>query len=225
MSAQAFLRETSEFFEALAEAGHLLTWNSHKLTKQSNTVSRVTFASESPDRSPVCGAEASFSDYLRNLRHRQFSAVLNDGSLIQLSCTFDRSDIIAHRFGYLPCPISFDLAELNNDCDEFTELEDFLLLLSDEELTDRLKIRPVLRFEYDPKHLDDNHPASHLHIGKSHCRIPVSAPVSFGHFVRFLFRNFYPTIFQSTNLWGDGPPNPLTRTLVREEHREMHVAM
>lgn len=224
MSAGAFLRSVGEICDKLAEGGHLLTWQSHKVVPLGNNYSRVTFASESPEYSPVGNDEVTYDEYTGILRNRQFSVLLGDGSAIQLSCTFKNGSVVANRYCYVPCPVAFDIEELQGEYGEFRELEDFLGSLDDQEFRYRLRTRPILRFEYDPDNEGDLHPASHLHMGKSCCRIAVSAPLTVEHFMRFVFKNFYPEVCSQTGLWAGDPPISLPRTL-DASHREMHVSM
>lgn len=60
-----------------------------------------------------------------------------------------------------------------------------------------------MRFDYDPGASRDRHAASHLHIQASDCRIPLERPLGFSTFVRFIFRNFYKTEWESTDIWED----------------------
>jgi hypothetical protein len=47
----------------------------------------------------------------------------------------------------------------------------------------------------DPELQTETHPASHLHLLDEVCRWPVFGPICVGHFIRFIFRHFYPKIW------------------------------
>ena len=115
-----------------------------------------------------------------------------DGALVQLMYTFDRSDreITSHRLAFLPAPNFINY-------DEDPEAYEHLYYGNSEfhDLISRNIIKTPIRFDFnseDKKHIDIQHPKSHLHIGEYEgCRIPVVEPVSPSIFINFLIRNFY----------------------------------
>ena len=128
----------------------------------------------------------SLSDYTNVIRSRNYLVLLKDGAALQISFTFKRTTVIKHRLCFYPCPI-----QLQSDEYEGITLIDFIELLNETELRERLVMNPPLRFDYDVEKSDEFHPNSHLHITKTHCRIPLFAPLNVGHFIRFIFKNFY----------------------------------
>lgn len=161
--------------EVSAEGGtqHVISW------------SKSTRLSES------FGQFATIDEYVRQLQARDFHAVLLDGSFLQFSYTFVRDDLRAHRLCYYPCPIDIVDLELGE-----ISIVEWIEGLSATELRERLRLRTPVRFDFAPHQATDGHPASHFTISRDTCRIEVGAPVSLGHFVRFVFENFYPDLWQ-----------------------------
>lgn len=131
---------------------------------------------------------STFDEYLETLQRRWYSVILFDGAMLQLSYTFSGNDIKKHRLCFYPCPIRFTSREL----EDFT-IEQLLEILDGSDLKGRIRLEGPLRFDFDLDAGKKDHPASHLTISRTSCRVPVSAPLSVGHFVRFLFSHFYPT--------------------------------
>ncbi len=51
-------------------------------------------------------------EYLEFLKTRRYSALLFDGSILQISLDIERDKLIRHRYSYYPCPIEFKKGEL-----------------------------------------------------------------------------------------------------------------
>ena len=47
----------------------------------------------------------SIDEYVAWLESGEYSAILFDGSMLQISFEFQSKDLIAHRLAYYPCPI------------------------------------------------------------------------------------------------------------------------
>src|SRR5579864_5017938 len=47
----------------------------------------------------------SLQEYRHFLGHREYTALLSDGALLQVSYSFDHEDVVAHRLCYYPCPL------------------------------------------------------------------------------------------------------------------------
>jgi hypothetical protein len=141
--------------------------------------------------SSLFGEVTSLDEYLETLRQRWYSVLLFDGSILQFSYTFFGQHLTKHRLCFLPCPIKFKPMELMH-----FSIEELLEVLEGQEFKDRLRLEGALRFDYDKEAGCVEHPPSHLTISRVSCRIPVSAPLSVGHFVRFLFQHFYPQLWQ-----------------------------
>jgi hypothetical protein len=130
---------------------------------------------------------SALDEYLATLRNRWYTAILFDGAMLQVSYTFTGDSLKKHRLSFYPCPIHFTSSE----CEQYT-IQELIELLDGNEFRDRIRLEGPLRFDFDLDAGTNDHPASHLTISRTSCRIPISAPLSLGHFVRFLFRHFYP---------------------------------
>ncbi|MFB9954981.1 DUF2290 domain-containing protein [Cellulomonas denverensis] len=124
--------------------------------------------------------------YLAWIRSGSYSAVLFDGSLIQV--TYDvsvKGEVVGHRLAYMPCPYDVDPALFAQE-----SLQDAIELYYGS--TDIL-LRSQLRFDFDPRASAPGHPAAHLTFNNPQCRIPCVAPVHVLRFLDFVFRHSYPT--------------------------------
>ena len=149
----------------------------HRITWPNNTsVPPCLFRIKSP----------TVSEYRGWVDSQGYSAILLDGSIIQISYDFDDSALVGHRLLYFPCPFDLELEYL----DTFTLSE--LIDVYFGEGTEWVRLRSPVRFDYDPTALSEHHPASHMTFQWSHARIPVKSPLSLGHFIQFVFQNFYP---------------------------------
>jgi len=136
---------------------------------------------------------STLNEYLLTLRNRWYTTILSDGALLQLSYTFQGNTLVKHRLSFHPCPIIFEPEELQ----ELT-LQELLEVLEGTEFRDRLRLEGAVRFDYDLAAGTKQHPPVHLTVSRSSSRIPVFAPLSVGHFIRFVFLHFYPKLWQKS---------------------------
>lgn len=134
---------------------------------------------------------STWDEYLQTIRKRWYSVVLWDGAFLQCSYTFRGNDLVKHRLCYFPCPIQFSELEASR-----LTIEEMMGLLEDKEIRERLRLEGPLRFDYSQDAASDSHPPVHLTISRMTCRVPVSYPLSVGHFARFIFSHFYPEQFE-----------------------------
>lgn len=132
-------------------------------------------------------------DYRNWLWCSDYSAILFDGSLIQISYEVVAGSLAAHRLAYIPCPFEFDRRLLREE-----PLLDVFDLYAAGSTSD-VVLRSLVRFDFDPVNATPGHPASHLSINATECRIACVAPLRLGQFLDFILRHFYPT------LWGLHP--------------------
>ena len=166
--------------------------------------------------------EIDYSAYYSMLENRDYSILLKDGGIIQISLDYLGSKLNGHRYAFIPCPIYFDEADLNL-LDEGIPFIEFIDELQHKELASRFRIRPSFRFEYDPNSTQDDHPFSHVHLGKSSSRIPVSRPIRVEQFFRFVFKNFYPSEFMQYSKLNELSSQVLPETITAEERSELHI--
>jgi hypothetical protein len=83
----------------------------------------------------------------------------------------------------------------------------------------------VVRFDYDPDNAAPGHPAVHMTINATHCRIACAAPMRVGQFADFIFRHFYPEIWELHPYFSRLPRSDFgERTVTQEEAERVHVA-
>ncbi len=132
------------------------------------------------------------------LEQNSYLAILWDGSLIRASYAFRRNRLVGHSLWYWPYPLDVP----REDIEQETPLD--ALDLYEASWRERARYRTPMRFDYAPDAAGEDHPASHLHFQVDDCRLAVERPVSFGSFVRFIFRNFYAANWRANaDIWAD----------------------
>lgn len=222
MSATSFARDLDEFCAECLSQGIALNISSHVTHPLGGNQFLVKW-SPSSKRDFRRQNDLDLKEYLDCLRCNDFSMLLYDGGIIQVSVKFDSNTIKESRFYYIPCPVKFEKSELEID-KEIYPLEDFIDELPLKELRDRLCIRAPFRFELDPANASDAHPMSHVHIGPSSSRIPVALSMCWNSFSRFIFRNFYPNEFSIIGGLISHPSPYRVRTISDVEAYELHMS-
>lgn len=146
-----------------------------------------------------------------------FSAQLFDGALLQMTFDYRNDELIGHRLAYIPSP--YELRSIWADGDS---IYDVLDLVTDGRADDVL-LRGSLRFDYDPGAAAPMHSASHLTLLSVNARIPAVGPLSLGHFVRFIFKHFYPEEWRDNAFLRSWGLDYGTRTISQNDTYEMHV--
>jgi hypothetical protein len=183
------------------------------------SVKRVTWLSPVTASGPATDfGFASIGEYTQQLLTNAYTVVLFDGSILQVSIDIKHNKIIGHRFSFFPCP--FDLQP--DDLVELPILD--VISLYEESGRDRLRLRSPLRFEFDPNNTTENHPICHVHLLWAHCRCSVVAPLSLGHFIKFIFSNFYPRIWNTHSFLREWPTTMGTRTISVDQESILHLA-
>jgi hypothetical protein len=175
---------------------------------------------------------ASITEYRRMMLGNHFIALMRDGALLQLSIDIRGNDIIGHRFGYYPCPIllpeDFNILDFEAlDLLLIYELEANLNALESETqlVTNQLRMRSPLRFDYAPHAASESEPACHVHLLNRDSRVAVHGALSIGHFVQFVLKHFYKKEWDDHALreltrW---PTRDLNRTISVEEEGSLHI--
>lgn len=157
--------------------------------------------------------------YRQWIMDSQYSAVLYDGSLLQITYAFDRNRLKMHRLAHVPAPFDMDPDLLLEW--PLADVFDTYATGSTEEVL----LKGTLRFDFDAARAAPNHPASHLTINSQQCRIACAGPVRIGLFIEAVFRHFYPDLWnvhpylRSLPKGSWGPP-----TITTEERVGVHVA-
>ncbi|AZL84316.1 DUF2290 domain-containing protein [Aliivibrio salmonicida] len=161
---------------------------------------------------------SSISEYCSLVENRQYSMLLCDGSLFQISYTLDRSTIVKHRLCWYPCPIHVDSSDLDGN-----DITDIILEKMSTGDIESFRARSPLRFDYAPSQATEDHPTVHMHLSEETCRIPVKSPLCLKEFVTFIVRNFYdvltqdPSLYQNLKTWGR------IDTLTQEQKNRLHI--
>lgn len=235
MSAQDARREIAHIISSMLATG-LAVDSNPPVPRRTANVTHVVWSSAIPMPAVPFGTVA---DYRWLLENRQYNLLLLDGSLLQATLMFHRDDLIRQSLCYYPCPVSFPPQHDPIDS-SMTELVDKVLLdaieslewlapLRSPELNPAegsfheysLRMRAPLRFDYDPAAQGTLHSAAHLHLGDQNCRIPVYAPMSFGNFVRFVFRSYYRDEWNRHDFLRALPARSLVRCISREDEIEL----
>jgi hypothetical protein len=181
---------------------------------------RVTWRPYRKEESFVEGWEAhTLLDYRRWLRAGDYSALLFDGSLLQITYDFAGRVLIAHRLAWIPCPFDIDAEWYQMDYPV-----DVLDVYAAGKPQDVLLKTPV-RFDYDLYAAGIDHPTAHLSINSADCRIACVAPLRLGRFAQFIFGNFYPQIWRAHRYLRELPISPWgSDTVTPEEAMALHVS-
>ena len=121
----------------------------------------------------------SLQEYVELLKRKQYTILLSDYSFLQFAFLCERESVVKHRLVYYPCPL-----DIEEDVDDDLPILDLIEMLSERDVIERLRQRSPLRFEFDPVAATEEHSASHLHLWRDSCRIPVYAPLGPARFVR-----------------------------------------
>lgn len=156
----------------------------------------------------------SFGLFKKWLKAGAYTMLLWDGSLIQMTYDFRRGKLCGHRIAYIPCPLDIDSDLLESEV--LDELIDCLGSTADD-----IQLRSMVRFDYDPANQKEKHPATHLTINNSECRIPVKSPLYPGTFVDFIIRNFYPDKISQHEFLKELPRNKYDGITIADKEQEI----
>ena len=186
-------RRITEFGFNLLGSGFALDARAHAVAQLSNTRSSLMWVREDPDASLIIDDPARIMDFVSLLERKEYSFLMHDGAIVQLSYTFEGSAIDRHRLLYYPCPFSLDTSLL----EEFNvSLADLIREVYLEDLEKSIALKSPVRFDFAPEAATDFHPASHITINERTCRIPVRSPMRFDQFMKFVLENFYPHVLR-----------------------------
>ena len=207
MTPDDVIRQLSRLVVLLLEQAVAVDFNSATALKSGH---KTTIAWGTQTTAPPVAALgfATLEEYKYYLEHRNYTLLLVDGAILQFSYKFYRDDLTGHRLCYYPCPFDLDPEVFPAD-GNYLPLLDYVELLEMEGLQLRddsgrpefnrsLKLRTPVRIDYAPDFASEGHPACHLHLNSQVCRLGVSLPMSVGHFIRFVFSNFYPRHWNTT---------------------------
>jgi hypothetical protein len=154
-------------------------------TRSGNKCTRVAWhAPESEAQFLLSRSHATVDQYLSWVNNGQYSAVLFDASLLQISYDFIGNQVSAHRLAYIPCPFLLD-RELLEEGHGIADIVELYTKAGD------VALKSPVRFDYDPHAAKENHPAVHMTVNSPDCRIACVAPLHVHRFANFVFRSFY----------------------------------
>lgn len=171
----------------------------------------------------------TIQEYRHLILNRQYTCAFVDGALLQMSFTFRNGKLTRNRLCYYPCPLIFNQADWDPTAiplldflddlfaDEINEVLKAIVEPESSSATIRLRLRGPLRFDFAPDQQAPLHPSSHVHIEGEGVRVPVFGPLSIGHFIRFITRHYYPSIWMTTDALRAWPQALATRCVTIEE--------
>lgn len=175
--------------------GLVLDSRNHQAYKRANGIVEVTWGNDGYVMKN--NDYASLDEYCSLIESKQYSMLLSDGAMIQVSYKFEQKRIVGHRLCWYPSPI-----EIDENVDGYS-LVDYVLEQMASGNTQNFRSRGPLRFDYAPDQAREDHPVSHLHLGHEDCRIPVKSSLSIRAFMMFIVQNFYPAIIQKAALHAE----------------------
>jgi hypothetical protein len=215
-TANALARRIKDLLNDLLDRNLILLPNA--VTVIDGTV--VTWRSPKP-----MGTFVDFVDYptIRTYRRwaeaGEYSALMPDAALLQLTYSVAHGGITAHRLAYVPCPFRVDQDYLLTD-----PLSDVLDLHNGDSHED-ITMQTAIRVDFDPSSAAAGHPTAHLTLNVANCRIACEAPMAPESFLRFVFRNFYHAQYAANVDFFETLPKPDADSTVTDDERyEPHVA-
>lgn len=197
MSVAALARRITQFGFDLLGNDFALDARTHVAESLSATRSSLMWARDDRDASLIIDDPARILDYVALLERKEYSFLMHDGAIVQVSYTYEGLKIDRHRLLYYPCPFSID-ADLLDELE--VSLSDLIREVYMEDVERSVALRSPVRFDYAPEAAADFHPSSHITFNEQTCRIPVRAPMRFDQFMRFVLENFYPHILEEPSI-------------------------
>lgn len=208
-------RAIDDFCLNLIETGIAIDMNKAVCLGQPDRKTLVTWASAGISTSFTDYEFATLNEYLQFIEARQFSALLFDGALLQISYTVHRDEeVVDHRLCWYPCPVHLTREDL-----EVAPIEEIVRSTP----VTAMRCRGPVRFDFSPHQTKEGHSSSHLHVFQEGCRVPVKGPLDLYTFSNFVLSHFYPKpwAFHKATFaavgWGGGC------TLTAAEFRSPHL--
>jgi hypothetical protein len=207
----------SNALDYLSEASLILYSNPVAMSE-----SRVSWHSLSPGGAFLVNrTHATIEQYFQWLERGEYSAVLPDASLLQITYDVTDRQVTAHRLAYVPCPTVVNQRWLQEGESIADVVEAYLG--SD---ASTVVLRSPVRFDYDPIAADSCHPAAHMSINSESCRVACVAPLHPYRFIDFVFRHFYPQLWSLHRPWFSSAATAhIQAGRMADEHRTLpHLA-
>lgn len=215
------LRWLNSCFDSWIEQNFILWSPGHRILRRTSKDRSIVWATYDPKEYKPAGLVwSSVSEYLSILKSGQYSALLFDGSLLQITVDYSELELVGHRYAYFPCPIVPSLVGIDQASAAGLPLDEYLRESIQTAPIEELRSWPTMRFDFVSTEVKGE-PFSHLHLGPEECRLPLLGPLSLFRFFSFLARSFY------SNSPPVTPTIPLgtfvESTLRSAEHDPLHV--
>lgn len=192
MTSEQLIASINQLIFDWQKYGLVLDSRNHQAYQRANGVIEVTWGNDGYILKD--NTFASLEEYCSLIESRQYSMLLTDGSMLQLSYKLDRREITGHRLCWYPSPV-----ELDEKIDIYS-IVDYVLERMATGDTRFFRARSPLRFDFAPEQAKEDHPVTHLHLGHEDCRIPVKSSLSLKAFMSFIVENFYPEVKENKSL-------------------------
>lgn len=211
MTSRALRTDLENALDYLTEAELVLYPN-----RVASTETSVGWHAHDPGRMfLISHGHTTIEQYLAWVTAGAYTAVLRDGSLLQIAYSVDQSTVVGHRLAYVPCPVEVDENLLLEEA--LSDVVDLQLLGGHQTIS----MKSPVRFEYDPSAAKAGHPAAHFSLNGPDCRIACIAPVHPYRFLDFVFRHFYPIYRAAHEGWfGDAAVRQLGQRVISADDRD-----
>ncbi len=162
----------------------------------------------------------SIANYRAWVENGEYSVMLMDGALLQLTYGFEGDHVISHRLAYVPCPYR-DPENLLRDGETLADFFDYY----DSNATEVVQLLTALRFDYDPENAAPGHPAAHFTLNSAETRVACVGPLAPDRFIRFIFSSFYPQYPEVPSYFASLPKSGHFGHVIHPDDRiELHLA-
>lgn len=208
----------------LLESGLAIDQNTPVIYSLNRNETLVTWASDQNPPNFSAYPIHTVEEYLSFIKSRHFSVLLFDGSLLQITYTFEGNRLVKHRLCFCPCPFE-EMPELLAEGEALLDVIELFISGEGEKAllqyeSGKMRLQSSIRFDFDEKSFGENHPASHLTLSNMECRIPVFAPLSIGHFIQFIFKHFFSKQWEKHSFIRQWSCKRLNRTITSEEEQK-----
>lgn len=219
MTPNQMLSQLRDYADLLLGSGVALAINPVVMQNMAAGVVRVTSQRVGSYANALANLEfATVDEYRSYLAAQDYLALLSDGAIVQVSYDLSQRRVIRHRLCFYPCPCAFDPDLASGE--PLLDVIDMYL----QESPSHLRLRTPLRFDYDASREDDQHSPAHLHMQWAHCRCAVAGPLSLGRFTRFVFKHFYPSLWNEHAFLRELRQETWRRSIGTVHEAEIHLA-
>jgi hypothetical protein len=114
MNLVALLTQWEKALETLSERGFVALVNGHLIIPGNGGARTLRSSSIEGREEYPRGRFSRIEEYIFALKWSEYSAVLFDGSIIQIEYTVAGGTVCKHRLSYFPCPIEMNLSNTHS---------------------------------------------------------------------------------------------------------------